>query len=455
MRRRAFTDLALWMVGLGVAIGLAFPFAMVLLGVPSRFTLTPRFFAACVLAGVALAGMNNVLARRVVGLRLAILTQRMRYVANAIEEASYSGQWDKCSPAECCLPVESADHLGEAASSFNQLISSLSVSRDVQEAMTQMSKTLSEHLEWDDFSTAALRAWLRHGGADAGALCVVRDGELGVAAVQRLQAAGLEQNPTVLAAMSATAPLVVDVPDDVSVDAAVLSFRPCCVVVVPLRFRDVPLGAVVLAFGTRPGPDRQRLLASFADPMGVALNNAMAHERFQTLAAIDPLTGAYNRRFGLQRLGEEWARASRTDGPLGVLTFDIDHFKAVNDDHGHLIGDRVLRQVASLARQWVRNGDVLVRMGGEEFLVVLPGAGPNDVTFVGERIRRGLAAASVPSGGLAVRVTVSLGGACVPDGTCLAAEDLLARADAAMYVSKRSGRNRLTMADEGLPASVT
>ncbi len=448
VRRRAFTDLALWMTGLGVAIGVMFPFVMVMLGVPSRFTLTPRFFLACVLAGVVLAGMNYALARRVVGLRLAALTQRMHYVAGVIGEATYSGDWGKCSPAECCLPVESDDELGEAARSFNQLISGLATSRDVQQAMTEMSKTLSEHLEWDDFCTAALRAWLRHGEADAGALIIVRDGEFDVAAVQRLQASRLDKNLTVQAAMSAAGPVMIDVPDDVLVDAVALSFRPRCIIVVPLRFRGVALGAVVLAFGAMPGPERPRLLGSFADPMAVALNNVMAHDRFQTLAALDPLTGAYNRRFGLQRLNEEWARANRTDGPLGVLTFDIDHFKAVNDDHGHLIGDRVIRQVATTARQSLRDGDVLVRMGGEEFLVILPGAGPNDVTSIGERMRRVISAAAVQSRGVAVRVTVSFGGACVPDSACPTSEDLLSMADDAMYASKRSGRDRLTMAQE-------
>jgi hypothetical protein len=76
----------------------------------------------------------------------------------------------------------------------------------------------------------------------------------------------------------------------------------------------------------------------------VALNNALAHERFQTLAAVDPLTGAFNRRSGLQRPNEECSRSNRAEGPLGVLAFDIDHFKAVNDDHGHLVGDRVLQR---------------------------------------------------------------------------------------------------------------
>jgi diguanylate cyclase (GGDEF)-like protein len=441
-----FTDLALWMVGLGVAIGMAFPFVMILLGVPSRFTLTPPFFAACVVAGAALAALNNVLARRVVGVRLGALTQRMRYVADVIEEATFSGDWARCSPSECSLPVESDDQLGEAAASFNQLIWSLSTSREVQQATADMGKTMSAHLELDDFCPSALRAWVHHGTAGAGALCVVRDGELEVAAVERLEAPGLDRNPAVVAALSAGEPVVVNVPGDVSIDAALVTFRPTCIMVIPLRFRAVPLGVMVLAFEARPLPERLRLLASFADPMSVALNNVLTHERFQRLAAVDPLTGAYNRRFGLQRLAEEWARSRRADGPLGILSFDIDHFKAVNDDHGHLVGDRVLREVAATARQALRDGDVLIRTGGEEFLVVLPGAGPTDVEAIGERIRRVIASTVVPSRNSAIQVTVSLGGACAPHEACPTIEDLQSTADDALYSAKRGGRDRLVMA---------
>ena len=91
---------------------------------------------------------------------------------------------------------------------------------------------------------------------------------------------------------------------------------------------------------------------------------------------MDPLTDAYNRRFGLARLREEFSRAVRAENPLGILMLDLDHFKAINDTYGHLVGDRVLRAVATACRRVVREGDILIRYGGEEFLVLLPGAGP-------------------------------------------------------------------------------
>jgi two-component system, cell cycle response regulator len=177
----------------------------------------------------------------------------------------------------------------------------------------------------------------------------------------------------------------------------------------------------------------------------VALNNALAHERFQRLAAVDPLTGAFNRRFGFGRLNEEFARSVRGGAPLGLLAFDLDHFKAVNDTYGHLVGDQVLHEVTAAARTALRDGDVLIRSGGEEFLVLLPGAGARDVEHVGERLRRCVAAVAVPTAEGDVAITVSLGGVSFPRTEASRPEDLLEKADQAVYRSKEQGRDRLCM----------
>lgn len=311
--------------------------------------------------------------------------------------------------------------------------------------MSDHARTLAEHLELPQFTRVALHSFMSVGGADAGALCVTREGELEVSAVHRLEAARLADNTTIGAALAGTESTWIALPEAVMVDAAVLSFRPASVLVMPLAFRATAIGVLILAFAEPPTPDTKRLLDALAGPTGVSLNNALAHERFQRLAAVDPLTGCYNRRFGLGRLAEEWARAVRSGTPLGLLTFDLDHFKSINDTYGHLAGDRVLRDAAVAARLALREGDVLVRTGGEEFLVVLPGAGQDDVQSVGERIRRGIAANVLSVGDSHVSVTVSLGGATFPGAAADSAEQLVDLADQAMYVSKNAGRDRLTM----------
>jgi len=192
--------------------------------------------------------------------------------------------------------------------------------------------------------------------------------------------------------------------------------------------------------------DDERLVQQLLPNLAVALNNALSHERLQRVAAIDTLTGLVNRRFGLERLGEEFSRAVRSKEPLGVILFDIDHFKAVNDTYGHQAGDKVLRTVADAARSVLREGDTLLRYGGEEFLAVLPGAGTDDLDQLGDRIRREIEASVTSDQHQEIRVTVSLGAVAFPSTDVTDIDDLVRHADAAMYVAKSAGRNRLTFA---------
>lgn len=444
---KAFVDLVVLMVGLGVAMGVIFPFAVIVLGVPSQTTLRVTFFLGTVTAGLLVGAANFFLVKRVVGSRLHELSTRMAYVGEVITESTYSGDWSRCTPEDCQLAVDSDDEFGDAAGSFNRLLGALHGSRQIGEAMTAFGEALSEHLEVDDVSAVALAGFVEHSMATAGAFGVVRDGEVGIEAVHRIDPAAIENADGIRKALNHDRTTSIDIPDGLAIDASLLTFRPSQVVVVPLRFKSVPVGMVVLAFAATPPPELIRLLDTLASPCAVALNNALTHERLQHLAAVDPLTGAYNRRFGEGRLREEWARSVRSTSPLGVLSFDLDHFKAVNDTFGHLTGDRVLREAVAAARMAMREGDVLIRAGGEEFLVVLPGAGSADVQGVGERIRRAIAAACVTTEQARVQVTVSLGGISWPDSTAEinGPDDLLARVDEALYEAKGAGRDRLIM----------
>jgi diguanylate cyclase (GGDEF)-like protein len=442
---RAFTDLAVWMVGLGIAMGVVFPFAVIVLGVPADITLRAGFFVGTVAAGLLVGGANFVLARRVVGRRLRELSSRMGYVGDVIGESTYSGDWSRCTPATCEVAVDSADEFGDAARSFNRLLAALHGSRQMEQAMAAFGDSLSEHLEVEDVARAALAGFVQHSSASAGAFGVVHEGDVVIEAAHRIDAEALGSGDGIRSALLEARTTTIEVPEGLVIDASLLSFRPHQVVVVPLRFKSVPVGVVVLAFAAAPPPELLRLLDTLASSCGVSLNNALTHQRLQHLAAVDPLTGAYNRRFGDGRLREEWARSVRASTPLGLLSFDLDHFKAINDTFGHLTGDRVLREVVRATRLALREGDVLVRAGGEEFLVVLPGAGRTDVQGVGERIRRAIAAASVTTEHAQVQVTVSLGGVSWPDVDANGPDDLLERLDEVLYQSKQAGRDRLTM----------
>lgn len=166
----------------------------------------------------------------------------------------------------------------------------------------------------------------------------------------------------------------------------------------------------------------------------------------EALANTDALTGALSRRHFLELAGRERARAAREGGGLAVLLLDIDHFKRVNDTHGHAGGDAVLRAFHATCAAQLRAHDLLGRLGGEEFGVVLPATGREVARQVAERLRAAVAAGPVTlPGGAAVAITVSIGLAF----TASAAEDidsLLAAADAALYRAKREGRNRVVEA---------
>lgn len=162
------------------------------------------------------------------------------------------------------------------------------------------------------------------------------------------------------------------------------------------------------------------------------------------LATTDTLTGAANRRQFLDLAGHELDRARRFGTRVAALIFDIDHFKVVNDTHGHLAGDRVLQAVSDAARASLREVDIFGRVGGEEFAVVLPEASGFDAVTVAERLRRAIRALDHGLGG---PVTVSVGVA-VP-GPSDGLDDLLAAADHALYRAKRAGRDRVCTAEEG------
>jgi diguanylate cyclase (GGDEF)-like protein len=155
-----------------------------------------------------------------------------------------------------------------------------------------------------------------------------------------------------------------------------------------------------------------------------------AFERIREIAIRDELTGTYNRRFLLEGLARELARAGRSGGGFSVCIIDVDHFKAVNDTLGHAGGDEVLKRVAEIAGRGLRGIDVFGRFGGEEFLLLLPDTDRAGASVVAERIRAAVAAET--------RVTVTIGVAqYAGDG----AAAVLARADQALYRGKAAGRN--------------
>jgi diguanylate cyclase (GGDEF)-like protein len=186
--------------------------------------------------------------------------------------------------------------------------------------------------------------------------------------------------------------------------------------------------------------------ASLAAHAVVALDNARLHGMVERQALVDGLTGLANRRAATDALHAEAARAARLQTPLAVVLADLDGFKDVNDEYGHAVGDEVLRVFADVLRQTVRESDVAGRWGGEEFLLLLPGADEEGAVQLAERVRVGFADRSIP-GAPSLRVSASFGVAEYAGEAN--SEALLAAADGALYRAKRAGRDRV---ERALPA---
>jgi len=173
------------------------------------------------------------------------------------------------------------------------------------------------------------------------------------------------------------------------------------------------------------------------------LRNTLLYQRAVESAIIDPLTGVKNRASMDTAVHREIELARRHNTPLSFILLDIDHFKTINDNHGHLFGDQVLKRVAECASESIRDTDMIFRYGGEEFLFLLTGTDTDGAELLAERIRVNLETLSLFNG-KPVNVTASLGAACLKSD-----EDIISlfnRMDKALYVAKNSGRNQVKMA---------
>jgi diguanylate cyclase (GGDEF)-like protein len=216
-----------------------------------------------------------------------------------------------------------------------------------------------------------------------------------------------------------------------------------------VRGIGVALSADPLQPFVAPGPMQSAVFviataAAIVSTFGfLQLHKERAEGEAMRMATLDPLTGAYNRRTFHEIAERELSRARRAGQPLSIIVLDIDHFRPVNDKYGNRIGDEMLQRIADIVRSALRKEDMLVRYGGEEFLVMLPDVpGPGAVVVAG-RIRKSVEAEAIEAGGQKIPVTVSVGVSARLDEGPESMENLLARADEALALAKQRGRNRV------------
>jgi len=226
------------------------------------------------------------------------------------------------------------------------------------------------------------------------------------------------------------------------------------VVCVPLKSKDRTLGVIELinCFEDRFPSEDLSMLTSLADYAAIAIENATYVKRIQELTITDDATRLYNARHLQFVLDTELYRSRRYGYALSVVFLDLDHFKQVNDSHGHLAGSRLLWLVGDLLRSHLRLIDTAFRYGGDEFVLVLPQTSKEQARQVVERLRAMVAERSfVADEGVEARVTASFGIATFPeDGDTK--KDLFARADEAMYAAKSGGRNAVRLSTPSAPS---
>jgi len=218
-------------------------------------------------------------------------------------------------------------------------------------------------------------------------------------------------------------------------------------VAIPLLADGVKAVGVMSLFRQSPrsfSREEIELLRKIAGQAAMVIDRITQYQHHRELSMTDELTGIFNRRYFNQRFDREMQRAERYKRPLTVVMIDIDHFKRFNDQHGHLMGDQVLQSVAALLEASVRKSDILARFGGEEFVILLPEIDKEHGRKVAEKLRRVIERADFPREETQPlgRLTISLGVAAFPEDA-VRADELLERADRALYTAKTLGRNQV------------
>ena len=225
------------------------------------------------------------------------------------------------------------------------------------------------------------------------------------------------------------------------------------VVAAPLLQDDRVLGILILHQCDRVrewDSGDVHLVSAVADQLAVAISHAQLFSQVKYQAITDGLTGLYNHVYFKNRLSEELNRANRKSKTCSLLMLDLDKLKQINDTFGHPVGDAAIRQVATMLKTLLRSGDTAARYGGEEFAVILPETPITEAVMIADRLRRNINRTPVPGLG---HISTSIGVASFPS-QATSGEELIDRADKALYVAKRGGRNRVCVWDEVQPVMV-
>ena len=316
-----------------------------------------------------------------------------------------------------------------------------------QEAIRSYTEILSSQLELEVLAENALEVLMRHGDASAGLILLVHGDQIQPIASHGIEdTSSFQKNQVLRQVIKNKRFEMITYPKDLIVQSVLTQYQPRQVLVLPIVYKEQVLGIIVLATPEEFATELLKEIDIFAHSLALSLNNALEHEELQRIAERDPLTDVLNRRSGLRRYREEYQQALQMDRPFSALMFDIDHFKRVNDTYGHLVGDGVLKRVSELVRNDLRETDLLIRYGGEEFFLVLPNANAAAAHEIAERLRDRIASERIVIGDVSVCVSISIGCGTLQDTEVQSESAFIQKIDHALYQAKEMGRNRVVVA---------
>lgn len=441
-------DLLLYMIGFGIFIGLIFPFfTKAILNLPAQKVLNPTFFSMCVLAGLLVGLFNFSIFKFTVCSFLKELRNKIKDFGEKLN-FYYWGEIQQLRPEECCVNFYSKDMVGELAEGFNKFIYTIFDLIKAEKTSSSLMEELHKSLKLDDMAEAMIKFFLNYFGGEAGCLITLQRGQLEVTKTWNmefdLEKTGTEYWFSLLSEGKIECFNEIDEEELYAINVGIGKLKPRYVVHIPLSYQSNPVGILILLSRKPFLKDFEALesrnLISQATPF---IYNALLMRRLELLAAIDELTGVLNRRFGMRRLIEEFERSKRHNIPLSVSMIDIDDFKKINDTYGHQCGDLVLKTLAEIISQNIRISDFVIRYGGEEFLVVTPGASSLNAAKVMERLRDLVSTYKIQYGSHELHFTFSAGVAAYPAEDIQHPSDLIKKADTALYQAKKAGKNRV------------
>lgn len=356
------------------------------------------------------------------------------------------------------VQVSTNDEVGELGRSFNLMAAAVRNKIDQMTNLSDIALAISSELDWSRVMDVVMEKGIELTGSDSAAIAIFdeesgRFNDVYTRALSEKFTSKMRFRPGGFAEQVVNGDRAIFSDDTegefrlskLSRDEGITAF-----ICLPLKVHQRRLG-VFYVYSKQVeayGREEVAVLSILSNQAAIAIQNARILELSQEEALTDGLTNLYNQRHFYTRLTEEIERASRTQKPLSMIFCDLDQFKAFNDTNGHALGDKALRETASIITESKRAIDVAARYGGEEFAIILPDTDSSGAQIIAHRIRRRVSDLTFESKGTGfVTLTVSLGVASYPTDAS-GAQDLVEKADWAMYFSKRHGRNKVTLFHE-------